>query len=89
MIEKTAYNYINSSLNSPAFVFDIDVLKEHLNMVKNSISPFKLCYAMKANPLLVSVVEPFVERIEVCSEGELRFVRLIKSHLKRFFTLEY
>ncbi|CUU72870.1 diaminopimelate decarboxylase [Campylobacter hyointestinalis subsp. hyointestinalis] len=85
MIEKTAYNYINSSLNSPAFVFDIDVLKEHLNMVKNSISPFKLCYAMKANPLLVSVVEPFVERIEVCSEGEFEICKAYKIPSKKIF----
>ncbi len=83
MIEKTAFNFVNSSLktslnssfSTPAFVFDIDVLKEHLSSLKNTLAPFKLCYAMKANPLLVGIIEPFVERIEVCSEGEFEICK--------------
>lgn len=56
MLEKTAYNFINSSFSTPAFVFDIDILKSHLMSVKSTLVPFKLCYAMKANPLLVGIV---------------------------------
>lgn len=75
MLEKTAYNFMNSSFSTPAFVFDIDILKSHLMSVKSTLVPFKLCYAMKAKPLLVGIVEPFVERIEVCSEGEFEICK--------------
>lgn len=74
MLEKLAV-----TLETPAFVFDLDVLEERVRWVAEAIRPAKLCYAMKANPFLVGEMDGYVERYEVCSPGEFHIC--VKQHL--------
>lgn len=74
MLEKLAV-----TLETPAFVFDLDVLKERVQWVAEVICPAKLCYAIKANPFLVGEMDAYVERYEVCSPGEFHIC--VKQHL--------
>ncbi|MBR5508848.1 MAG: alanine racemase, partial [Lachnospiraceae bacterium] len=58
------------SLGTPAFVFDIDRLKQRAAWVAEMIRLAKLCFAIKANPFLLGDMDELVERYEVCSPGE-------------------
>ena len=59
-------------LTTPSYILDMDVLTAHVKtmetMVGNSAG---LCYAMKANPFLLPMMAELVDKIEVCSPGEL------------------
>lgn len=55
---------------TPAYVFDLDSLKAHINNIKTRIAPAKFCYAMKANAFLVGPLKEIADRFEVCSPGE-------------------
>lgn len=69
---------IAESESTPAFVFDVDILEEKLHSVRQKLGSNKdieLCYAMKANPFLVKVLEPLIDKYEVCSPGELCICR--------------
>ncbi|MGN1344396.1 MAG: diaminopimelate decarboxylase family protein [Traorella sp.] len=69
-------NQINEILKkypTPIYVFDIFTLKERIQYLKKHLGKdIHLCYAMKANPFLVSMVINDVERVEVCSYGEFK-----------------
>ncbi len=58
------------SLGTPAFVFDTDILEKRVRMVAEKLRPARLCFAIKANPFLISAMDFLVERYEVCSPGE-------------------
>lgn len=59
---------------TPAYVFDLDALRERVGKIHTFLQQegIDLVFAMKANPFLVSVIEPLTERFEVCSPGEFR-----------------
>lgn len=63
----------NESIVTPAYVFDLDELKDRLQMIRRCLgNRIRLCYAMKANPFLVEPLQNFVDKYEVCSPGEFR-----------------
>ncbi len=60
--------------NTPAYVFETDVLKQKISAVRTGLGNhpgIRLCYAMKANPFLIKELEPYIDKFEVCSPGEL------------------
>lgn len=60
--------------NTPAYVFDENILLQKISSVRTGSGnnrDIRLCYAMKANPFLVKVLEPYIDKYEVCSPGEL------------------
>ena len=62
----------NGQLTTPSYVLDMDDLTAHVNAMKNIMKDGAgLCYAMKANPFIVPVMAELVDKIEVCSPGEL------------------
>ncbi len=62
----------NGKLTTPSYVLDMDVLVAHVNAMKAIVgNGTGLCYAMKANPFLVPEMANLVDKIEVCSPGEL------------------
>lgn len=64
---------IAEKIQTPAYVFDLDELSERFEKVKRGLEGRAvLCYAMKANPFLVGVMDQYTERFEVCSPGEFR-----------------
>lgn len=58
------------TLGTPAFVFDMDLLKKRAEWIREQIRPAKLCFAIKANPFLIGSLDEQTERYEVCSPGE-------------------
>ena len=62
---------IAGSEKTPAYIFDLDVLKARIEKLQSVLgSDVKLCYAMKANPFLVHAMKSLVTMFEVCSPGE-------------------
>lgn len=56
---------------TPAYVFDLDILKERVEKIKNLLgSKAKICYAMKANPFIIRPMNEYIDKYEVCSPGE-------------------
>lgn len=69
IVEEVIKNY-----GTPSYVFDLDSLQERVRKITSILKNkgISLCYAMKANPFLISVLKEDVERLEVCSPGEFR-----------------
>ncbi len=54
------------------YVFDIDALKERVAFLRGHLPEgVLLCYAVKANPFLAGEIAPVIDRLEICSPGEL------------------
>ena len=71
------YDFLESILKetapTPSYVFDLDLLFEHVEKVKNCFAgKARVCYAMKANPFLTGPMLEHVDLFEVCSPGEFR-----------------
>lgn len=65
-----------------AYVYDLDVLRDHAQALKDSLPSFcKLFYAVKANPArqLLEVLEPIVDGFEVASIGEINKINKLSS----------
>lgn len=57
---------------SPAFLFDLEALKKRMKAVKEIVGEkISLCYSIKANPFLIHPMLECVDKLEVCSPGEL------------------
>ena len=59
---------------TPAYVFDIDSIKERIGWIRRVLdndAGIHICYAMKANPFLIGEIDSIVDNFEVCSPGEL------------------
>ena len=56
---------------TPSYVFDTDVLCERVDKIQQILGcNITVCYAMKANPFLISVLDRKLDKFEVCSPGE-------------------
>ena len=64
-------------IDTPSFIFDINILSEKIELMREHLQGKKICYAMKANPFLVPYIDKIVDRLEVCSPGEYE---ICKSH---------
>lgn len=68
--------------NTPAYVFETDILRQKILSVRTGLGnnpDIQLCYAMKANPFLIKELEPYIDKYEVCSPGELSICK--KKHV--------
>ena len=69
---------------TPLYVFDLDDFRLRLSQVKAAFGPdVTLCYSMKANPFLLRHLPPELERLEVCSPGELTVCRNVDADMSR------
>lgn len=58
---------------TPFYVFDTDIACAQVRKLKMAFgSNVDICYAMKANPFIISALQQTVDYYEVCSMGELR-----------------
>ncbi len=57
-------------IETPAYVFDVDRLRAHTRRIKAALGGAELCFAVKANPFLVSALADEADCFEVCSYGE-------------------
>ena len=58
-------------IQTPGYVFDIDMFREQIRRVKDAWGKIGLCYSIKANPFLVGKTPDEIDWLEVCSPGEL------------------
>lgn len=70
---------IAGEYGTPSFVFDTVALKERMTAIKEIVGPkVHLCYSIKANPFLIPTMLECVEKLEVCSPGELSICKMQK-----------
>ncbi len=62
---------------TPAFIFDADEFGRRAKNVKSAIGGASLCYSIKANPFLLACLPEEIDRVEVCSPGELAICRRV------------
>ena len=71
MLSEERIKRLVKEFGTPAYVFDIHELRRRVKEIKRVLGDqIELCFAMKANPFLVSYLDPFVDKFEVCSPGE-------------------
>lgn len=68
---------IAASFATPAFIFDADEFGRRAKKVKSAIGGASLCYSIKANPFLLACLPEEIDRVEVCSPGELAICRRV------------
>lgn len=66
-----------ASFATPAFIFDADEFGRRAKNVKSAIGGASLCYSIKANPFLLACLPEEIDRVEVCSPGELAICRRV------------
>lgn len=72
-----ALQEIAASFATPAFIFDADEFGKRARNVKSAIGGTALCYSIKANPFLLACLPEEIDRVEVCSPGELAICRRV------------
>ena len=78
------YDKVIKEFKTPLYIFDTESLNERINTLKKKLSDrVSLCYAVKANPFIISYTEPLVERLEVCSEGEFEICESINTPMEK------
>ena len=81
---KPSYDEIVKNTGTPAYVFDLDVLRDRLKMIKDTLGEeIGICYAMKANPFVVGDIDEVVDRYEVCSPGEFKICEKAEVSMKK------
>ena len=71
--------------NTPAFVFDTAALKKRVAQIKEIVGEtVSLCYSMKANPFFFFFFITCVDKLEVCSPGELTICKKLGVDASRF-----
>ncbi len=69
---KELLSQVAKEYGSPAFLFDTEALKSRMQEIKNIVGEeISLCYSIKANPFLIDTMLECVDKLEVCSPGEL------------------
>lgn len=63
---------------TPLFIFDVEKLHQRVNTIKKMTgTAIQLCYSIKANPFLIPAMLEVVDKLEVCSPGELSICRTL------------
>lgn len=67
-----------SAYGTPLYLYDARSVVDRVRRLREVLpSGIELCYAMKANTFLLPEVASLVNRVEVCSPGELRICRAL------------
>lgn len=60
------------------YVFDVEKLKSRIAFLRDRLpQDTALCYALKANPFLAKEAAPLVEKLELCSPGEVAICKAL------------
>lgn len=72
MLKEDILFKLEKEYGTPSFVLDVSQLKKRVQNIKEIVGEkIALCYSIKANPFLIPVMLENVEKLEVCSPGEL------------------
>lgn len=68
--------HVIDNFDTALYVFDIEELKRRIDFLRENLDKkIQLAFAIKANTFILKDVEPFVDKFEVCSPGELEICR--------------
>jgi len=71
-MDSIAFQERVSTLGTPSYLFDLDRFDERVKLVRAYFGDqTSLCFSIKANPFLVGFLPDEIDRLEVCSPGEL------------------
>lgn len=77
-MERAELSRIAHEYGTPSFVFDVAAFQSRLRAAQDIVGQgIDLCFAIKANPFLIEAASAVVERLEVCSPGELAICRAL------------
>ena len=75
---ETGMKALLQQYETPFYVLEEDKLKERVAFLKSHLPKnVALCYAVKANTFLIPALMTDVERMEICSPGELAICRKV------------
>lgn len=78
MEKNDKFQKIAEKYGTPYFLFEIDALFERVEVIKQKLhGKADLCYAVKANPFLISYLDQIVDKFEVCSPGEYEICKAL------------
>ncbi len=78
MLDKQELKQIATIYGTPCYVFDLEALKERVKQIRElSENRYQLCYSIKANPFLIPTMIELVDKLEVCSPGELSICKTL------------
>lgn len=70
-IDKTFTDIIRKE-KTPAYIFDAKMLRSRIAEIRKILGEnISLCYSIKANPFVIPELGDIVDKLEVCSPGEL------------------
>lgn len=70
---------------TPFYIFDLAELQRRIQYLRQTLPDrIKLCYAVKANTFILEEVSKFVDRLEICSPGELRICQKLRLPTEKF-----
>lgn len=71
-MDNTKLREVLDSQTTPLYVFHIGELEKRIHFLRQHLPKHvELCYAVKANAFIAKEISPLVERLEICSPGEL------------------
>ncbi len=78
MLDKQELKHIAMTYGTPCYVFDLEALKERVKQIRAiTDNRYQLCYSIKANPFLIPTMVELVDKLEVCSPGELSICKTL------------
>ena len=70
---------------TPFYIFDLAELQRRIQYLRQALPDhIKLCYAVKANTFVLKEISKFVDRLEICSPGELRICQKLRLPSEKF-----
>jgi diaminopimelate decarboxylase len=79
MPDNNTFKEIADKYGTPAFVFDVDELRDRAYKIKELLNSgtdrIGLCYSIKANPFIIPCISDIADMFEVCSPGELQICK--------------
>ena len=79
MMTSRDLNNIRNQIQTPAYVFSGEEFKSRAAAAVDILgSDVRICYSIKANPFLLSVLPSEFSAVEVCSPGELNICKELK-----------
>lgn len=78
MLRDAELRRLADEFGTPLYVFDTRELAPRVERLRSALPEGTgLCYAVKANTFVMGALTPLVDRLEVCSPGELRICRAL------------
>ncbi len=84
MMDKEVLLQAAERFSTPSYIFDTDEFRRRIRSIGEMLGQdIPLCYSIKANPFLLAGLSPEIDKLEVCSPGELSVCERLNIDPKR------